>query len=145
MSKKLVFSSDHAAIELRLHLLKRAKDAGFEVVDLGPLEGERVDYPDNAADLAGMLKEDKLALGVLLCGSGIGISMAANRFSHIRAALCTNVWMARMSRLHNDANVLVLGARMVGKDLAEMIFDEFMEASFEGGRHQNRVEKLENL
>ena len=143
--KRLIVSSDHAAIELRQHLVKRAENAGFEVKDLGPLLGERVDYPDNASDLALAMKQDLNSIGLLLCGSGIGISMAANRFSHLRAALCTNPWMAKMARLHNDANVLVLGARMIGKDMAEAIFDEFVEVSFEGGRHAARVEKLNKL
>ncbi len=137
------FASDHAGFDLRkslmAHLENRAKT---RVVDLGCDSVDSVDYPDYGEKLARALKDEPGAYGVLVCGSGIGISIAANRFDHIRAALAHDVTSARLSRAHNDANVLALGARLIGPQVAEDCLDAFLNTEFEGGRHQRRVDKL---
>ncbi len=119
------------------------KDVTF--VDLGVFETTSVDYPDVAVTLAEKMKNVPNALGLLICGSGIGVSMAANRFSHMRAALCHDVTTARLARQHNDANVLVMGARTTGIQTAIDMILAFMSEPFEGGRHQGRVDKLNHL
>ncbi len=111
-------------------------------MDLGTQGPASVDYPDFAGKLAGALAEDKAKRGVLVCGTGIGISIAANRHRHIRAGLAHDMTTARLTRLHNDANVLCLGARIIGLDVAKDCLRVFLETDFEGGRHQNRVAKL---
>ncbi len=141
----LAFAADHAGFELKGLLIAYAKDRGFAVVDLGTHSGERVDYPDFGASLAHAILEDKADLGIGICGSGIGISIALNRFKGIRAALCHNAQTATLARQHNDANVLCLGARIITFEEAAACFDAFLDASFEGGRHGDRVAKLETL
>jgi len=145
MATTIFFSSDHAAVDLRLHLINFAQEKGYKIVDLGPDGSQSVDYPDNAKDVCEkVLSED--AIGILICGSGIGISMAANRFKGIRAALCSNTWMAKMSREHNDANILALGGRMLGSSLAEEIFEAFLSTEFTAGeRHIRRRDKLDKV
>ena len=135
-------SSDHAGAELRLAVGDHLAARGFEVKDLGPDIGDSVDYPDYAAKLAQALREDPQARGVAVCGSGIGISIAANRFPWVRAALVHDATAARLSRQHNDANVIALGQRMTGIAVALDCVDSFMETEFEGGRHTRRVAKL---
>ena len=135
-------SSDHAGAELRLAIGDHLAARGFEVKDLGPDIGDSVDYPDYAAKLAQALREDTQARGVAVCGSGIGISIAANRFPWVRAALVHDATAARLSRQHNDANVIALGQRMTGMAVALDCVDSFMETEFEGGRHTRRVAKL---
>ena len=141
----LAFAADHAGFELKGLLIAYAKDRGFEVIDLGTHSGDRVDYPDFGASLARTMLDDKADLGIGICGSGIGISIALNRFKGIRAALCHNAETATLARQHNDANVLCLGARITGFEDAAACFDAFVETSFEGGRHSDRVAKLENI
>ena len=135
-------SSDHAGAELRLAVGDHLAARGFEVEDLGPDIGDSVDYPDYAAKLAQALREDPQARGVAVCGSGIGISIAANRFPWVRAALVHDATAARLSRQHNDANVIALGQRLTGIAVALDCVDSFMETEFEGGRHTRRVAKL---
>ena len=139
----LAFASDHAGFELKGLLIAYARDRGYAVLDLGTHDGARVDYPDNAATLAHCLLDHKAALGVGICGTGIGISIALNRFKGIRAALCHNAETARLARQHNDANVLCLGGRTTSFEDAAACFDAFLDATFEGGRHAGRVAKLE--
>ena len=138
-------SSDHAGAELRLAVGDHLAARGFEVKDLGPDIGDSVDYPDYAAKLAQALREDPQARGVAVCGSGIGISIAANRFPWVRAALVHDATAARLSRQHNDANVIALGQRLTGMAVALDCVDSFMETEFEGGRHTRRVAKLSQL
>lgn len=138
---RLYFGSDHAAVELREHLAAHAREAGHEVVaTLGPSEAcEKADYPDVAKELCDRVTSDEGVLGVLVCGTGQGMAITANRVRGIRAVVCADTFSATMGRAHNDANVLCVGARVVGLGLATAVFDAFMAGSFEGGRHQRRV------
>ncbi len=139
----LAFASDHAGVELRAHLRAQAEAWGYATVDLGPDVGQSVDYPDYAGKLADVLKSGPATLGVLICGSGIGISIAANRHAHIRAALVSEALSARLAREHNNANVIVFGARLIGPDLAADALKQFLTTPFHGGeRHARRVAKL---
>lgn len=139
----LILGSDHAGFTLK-SVLKEHLQAHFEIIDVGAHCLESCDYPVVAASLGAEVL-GRRALGILICGSGIGVCMAANKMPGIRAALCVNEYMARMSRQHNDANVLCLGERIIGVDLAKAIADAFLAASFEGERHQRRVDLLEAL
>jgi len=145
MPLEIYMASDHAGFGLRSQLAGFLRDAGHIVHDLGPENPDRVDYPDFGAKLARSMKPVADARGILVCGSGIGISIAANRFPWIRAALCHDVTTARLSRLHNDANVVALGERIVGIATATDIVDAFLNTEFEGGRHEARVDKLSQL
>ncbi len=140
----LAFGSDHAGFPLKLHLIEFAKKLGYDVLDFGCDSAESCDYPDYAFLVARALNESKADFGILICGSGIGMSIAANKIKGIRAANCCSVEMAKLARLHNDANVLALGARLIPSDLAEKILLEFLNTSFEGGRHIRRIEKIHN-
>ena len=142
MFKKIVLSSDHGGYNLKETVKKFLINKNFEVEDVGCNSLDPVDYPDFAKLLSDNLKNNKNAGGILFCGTGIGISMAANRFKHIRAALCTSVEMASKSRKHNDANVLALGGRILAEDLALDIVEEFLKTDFEAGRHSLRVNKI---
>ncbi|MFT5356098.1 MAG: ribose 5-phosphate isomerase B [Polyangiales bacterium] len=139
----IFFGADHAGIGLKNTLLAAAQARGLETTDLGTYGDESVDYPDFGHAVAQAVLENDGSLGVLVCGTGQGISMSANRHPGIRAALCTDTFSARMSRMHNDANVLCMGARVVGAGLAEDILEAFLGAEFEGGRHARRVAKIE--
>ena len=140
--KRIYLASDHAGNILKEQICEHLAKTGYDIKDLGANGSESVDYPDYAASLAEAMLEDIGAKGILVCGSGIGISIAANRFSHIRAALVTDVTAARLSRQHNDANVLALGERLTGIATAMDCVDAFLTTDFEGGRHQRRVDKL---
>ncbi len=142
---KYYVATDHAGIELKNHTCEYLKSKGYEVVDLGPHTKERVDYPDYAVKLCKSVLEDEGSMGVLICGSGIGISISANRFSGIRACLCHDAYTAKMGRAHNDGNVLCFGERVVGPGVAESIIDAWCAAEFEGGRHAGRVDKIEAI
>ncbi|NQU57538.1 MAG: ribose 5-phosphate isomerase B [Rhodospirillales bacterium] len=143
-SETIAIASDHAGFELKGELKQVLSDLGFAVLDLGTDNKESVDYPDFGYAMAAALKQGKATRGVLVCGSGIGISIAANRHPVIRAALIHDALGAKMSRLHNDANVIVFGGRMIGPDLAQDCLQVFLETDFEGGRHARRVDKLSN-
>ena len=142
MSNKIFLSSDHGGFDLKELVKFFLFKKNFQVEDLGCFSLDAVDYPDYAKLLSKELKKNKDAKGILFCGTGIGISMAANRFKHIRAALCTSVEMASKSRKHNNANVLALGGRILDKELAFSIVDEFINTDFEHGRHTLRVNKI---
>jgi ribose 5-phosphate isomerase B len=145
MTDKLVAGSDHAGLALRAEAVKVARAAGLEVEDLGPFSGESVDYPDYAKLVAQAVASGRATLGLLVCGTGIGMSIAANKVKGIRAAHCTTELEARMARAHNDANVLCLGERVIGLGLGAAIVKAFLETPFEGGRHARRVEKMKDL
>lgn len=133
--------SDHAGLPLKSELIALLREWGDEVVDLGTDSLESVDYPDYGRAVAeGVVKED--ALGLLVCGTGNGIAMSANKVSGARAALATDSFTAKMARMHNDANVIVFGARVVGAGVAGEALRAFRDASFEGGRHQRRIDKM---
>lgn len=140
----IALACDHGAIALKDHIVTYLKDKGFDILDLGVNSTDSVDYPDYGYIMAKAIKDGQAGRGILMCGSGIGISIAANRFPEIRAALVTDVTCARLSREHNDANVIVFGGRMIGSDLCEECVDTFLTTDFEGGRHQRRVDKLSN-
>ena len=142
MFNKIFLSSDHGGFELKEKVKSFLIDNNFEYEDLGCSSLEPVDYPDFAKLLSKKIKDKNNSVGILFCGTGIGISMAANRFPHIRAALCTSVEMASKSRKHNDANVLALGGRILEDKLALEIVKEFLHTDFEAGRHSLRVDKI---
>ena len=139
--EKLAIACDHGGFELKEAVKDHFKDR-VEFLDLGTNSTASVDYPEYGQALAKAIIEGQASRGILICGTGIGISIAANRFSEIRAALCTDVTMAKLTRQHNDANVLALGARIVGLNVAIDIVDAFLTTKFEGGRHSGRIEKL---
>ena len=139
---KLVFASDHAGLTLRRALMEHAVSLGHDVVDLGPDTSDSVDYPDFANALADALAQDPDASGVAVCGTGIGISIALNRHSHVRAALVSDVTTATLTRLHNDANVIAFGERVIGIETAKGALSAFLTTDYEGGRHERRVAKL---
>lgn len=139
---KIVIASDHAGFDLKSLIIKEFKSQ-YQITDLGCSNSQTsVDYPDFANELAKVIIKKEAEFGILICGSGIGISIAANRFKEIRAALCHNTQTAQLSRQHNDANVLCLGARIVDNLAALDIVKAFLSTKFEGGRHIKRVEKL---
>ena len=142
MLNKIFLSSDHGGFELKEKVKSFLIDNNFEYEDLGCSSLEPVDYPDYAKLLSKKIKDKSNSKGILFCGTGIGISMAANRFPHIRAALCTSVEMASKCRKHNDANVLALGGRILEEKLALEIVKEFLQTDFEAGRHSLRVDKI---
>jgi ribose 5-phosphate isomerase B len=142
---KFYIATDHAGLDLKNLTVGMLKEKGHEVVDLGPFDKERVDYPDFAMKVCSKVLDDKEAHGILICGSGIGMSMAANRHKGIRAALCHDAYTAAMARAHNDANVLCFGERVVGPGVAESIVDAWCAGLFEGGRHTGRVAKIEAI
>lgn len=140
---KLHFGGDHAGVGLKTEMIAVARELGHEIVDHGTEGTDSVDYPDFAHAVAQAVLADPESRGVLICGTGIGVSIAANRHAGIRAALCGDVFSARSTRAHNDANVLCMGARVVGPGLARAILEAFLDGEFEGGRHARRVDKIE--
>jgi ribose 5-phosphate isomerase B len=138
----IALAADHAGYELKNMLKSAVERRGLEVLDLGAHDGDAVDYPDMAGALAAALGDGRAQRGILVCGTGIGISIAANRHRHVRAALCHDVTTATLARQHNDANVLVLGARVVGVSVAADALGAFLDTPFEGGRHARRVAQL---
>jgi len=144
MDKKIIYlASDHAGLSLKAEIIKFLLKNNLEFLDLGCYTDSSVDYPDYAKKLAQNIKENPLSKGVLICGSGIGMSIAANRCNHIRAALCITPEMAELARKHNDANVLVLGARLISKNIAISCLKAFIDTNFsKDQRHINRINKL---
>lgn len=140
---KYCIASDHAGVSLKAFVGEWLCAEGFEIENLGTDTEERVDYPFYAQKLAGAILQKKDHRGILICGSGIGMSIAANRFDGIRAALCHDSYTAELARRHNDANVLCLGARVLGLGVVEAILRSFVYTNFEGGRHINRIEQIE--
>jgi ribose 5-phosphate isomerase B len=139
----ILIGSDHAGFSLKAFLKEAMERDGLQVVDVGCAADISCDYPDYARLLCERIQNGGTSRGVLICGTGLGMSMAANRFKGIRAALCANEYQARMSRAHNDANVLVIGGRVTGAELALSILKSWLETSFEGGRHQRRIDLIE--
>lgn len=142
---KYYIGADHAGIEIKKFVKELFEKKGHEVEDLGPYNTSRVDYPDFAKKVCEAVLKDETSKGILICGSGIGMSMAANKFDGIRAALCHNEYSAQMARQHNDANILCLGERVSGYGMVEAIVDTWDSHSFEGGRHEGRVDKINKL
>ncbi|WP_278922752.1 ribose 5-phosphate isomerase B [Pseudophaeobacter profundi] len=140
---RIVLSSDHADIPLRQAIADHIAQQGWEVIDIGPTTPESTDYPIHGRAAAERVASGDCQLGILVCGTGQGIMMAANKVAGIRCGVCADTFSARMIRQHNDANMLSLGARVVGKGLALDIVDAFLAAEFEGGRHATRMEMIE--
>lgn len=138
----LLLASDHAGLGLKQELAGVLAELGYAVRDLGTGSAESCDYPDYGEAMAAALARGDAERGVLVCGTGVGIAMAANRHAHVRAAVCQDVTTARLARAHNDANVLALGARVVGSAVARDVLEAFLATSFAGGRHARRVAKL---
>jgi ribose 5-phosphate isomerase B len=143
--KRIVLSSDHGAIELRQAVAAHIAAAGWEVKDIGPITSESTNYPEHGAAAAQLVASGDCALGIILCGTGQGIMMAANKVKGIRCGVCSDTFSARMTRAHNNANMLALGARVTGNGLALEIVDAFLETEFEGGRHATRVDMIDAL
>ncbi|MBH71667.1 MAG: Ribose-5-phosphate isomerase B [Alphaproteobacteria bacterium MarineAlpha6_Bin6] len=142
-NKNITIASDHAGYDLKNYLVKEIINMGFKVIDLGTNSNDSVDYPDFAKMAVKNILEKKSDVAVLICGSGIGMSMTANRFKGIRAALCRDVNDAKLARQHNNANILTLPGRQIDVDEAKNCFKIFINTSFEGGRHKKRVEKID--
>lgn len=139
---KLGIAADHGGYELKELIIDHLKSKGYELVDYGTNSNESVDYPDYASKLCQGILDKEVDQGIAICGTGIGISIACNKFPGIRAALCSDTFSARATRNHNDANILCLGARVLGQEIAKDIVDNFLQEDFQGGRHQARVEKI---
>lgn len=140
----LAIGCDHGGYELKLEIKKYLDEKGIEYKDVG-CDGESCDYPDIAKDVCTLIQNGDAEKGILICGTGIGISIAANKHKGIRAALCTDSYMAQFTRLHNDSNVLCMGGRVIGGGVATQITEAFLTTEFEGGRHQRRIDKISAL
>ena len=139
---KIALGNDHAAVEMKEIVKAYLEEKGYEVLNLGTDTHDSVDYPDYGAAVGRAVVNGDANFGIAICGSGVGISIAANKVKGVRAVCCSEPYSARMSRQHNNANVLCFGARVVGPEMAKMIIDEFLSAEFLGGRHQARVDKI---
>ena len=142
---KIAIASDHAALEMKADLVEWLGEQGHEVADLGPFNGESVDYPDYGYKLGEAIASGAAERGIALCGSGIGIAIAANRNPKVRCAQVSEPLSARLSRSHNDANVIAMGARLIGPEMARACVTAFLTTEFEGGRHAHRVDKLSKM
>lgn len=142
-NKRIVLSSDHSALSLRSAIAAHIASKGWEVVDIGPTTTESTHYPIHGKAAAERVASGDCALGIIICGTGQGIMMAANKVEGIRCGVCTDTFSARMIRQHNNANILSLGARVIGEGLALDIVDAYLDAEFEGGRHATRVDMIE--
>jgi|TARA_B100000282_G_scaffold285106_1_gene250284 ribose 5-phosphate isomerase B len=140
--KKIVIASDHAGYSLKEYVKKFLNRKKIQIKDVGANSNEKVDYPDYAHKLSKVIKKNRNSIGVLICGSGQGMIMAANKHKNIRAALCYNVKSTKLSRLHNDANVITLGSRLISKKNALKCLNIFLKTKFEGGRHKKRIRKI---
>jgi len=139
---KIAIGNDHTALELKLQIKKHLEEKGHEVLDIGTHSADRCDYPIYGEKTAVAVINGEAELGIVVCGTGVGISLAANRVSGIRAVVCSEPYSAMLSRQHNDTNVLAFGARVIGVELAKMIVDEWLAAEFEGGRHKARIDMI---
>ncbi len=142
---KIVLAADHGGFELKEFIKEYLLVKNYEVVDEGTHEEVSVDYPEYAEKAAAKVLSKEADLGIIFCGTGIGISIAANKVNGIRAALCHDIFTAKMSRMHNNANILALGGRLLGKGIAIEIVETFLKTEYEGGRHQNRLDKITDI
>lgn len=144
-NKKITVGCDHAGFELKKIVIAHLEACGFEVLDVGTHSTDSCDYPMIAHELCKKIQDGTTELGILICGTGIGMSMAANKHRGIRAAACSDTFSARLTRIHNNANVLCFGERVVGMGLALELVDAFINAEFEGGKHQRRVDMITQI
>lgn len=142
---KIAIGSDHAGFGLKEEVLGLVKGLDHDIVDCGTFNTDSVDYPDFGEKVSKLVSSGEADSGILICGTGLGMSMVANKFPNVRAALCNDLFSARMSRLHNDANILVLGGRIIGKDLAAEIVRTWLSTAFEGDRHMRRLNKIKKI
>jgi len=142
MAKKIAIGGDHAGVEYKAKLVRKLQSLGYEVKDFGPFSDASVDYPDYVHPLSSAVENGEFELGIVICGSGNGVAITANKHQGIRAALCWNEELAALCRQHNNANVLALPARFITYELTEKIAEIFLTTNFEGGRHLNRVNKI---
>lgn len=141
----IAIGSDHGGFELKNHVIEHLKEKGIAYKDYGVFDESSVDYPDCARPVCEAVQNGDAEKGILLCGTGIGISIAANKFKGIRAALCSDVFSAKMAKEHNNANIICLGGRVTGRELAFMMVDVWLETEFAGGRHAQRIEKIDMI
>lgn len=142
---KIAIGNDHTALEMKAAIKAHLEENGYEVLDLGTNSTDSCDYPVYGEKVGRAVVDGEADLGIAICGTGVGISLAANKVKGVRACVCSEPYTAKLSRMHNDSNVLAFGARVVGVELAKMIVDEWLNASFEGGRHQRRVDMLMDI
>ena len=139
---KLAIGNDHVAVEMKNEIMAHLKDRGIEVINVGTDTPDRFNYPVSGYNVAKMVANGEVDGGVLICGTGVGISLAANKVKGIRACVCSEPYTARLSKQHNNANIIAFGARVIGVELAKMIVDEWLDAEFQGGRHAERVDMI---
>lgn len=142
---KIGIGNDHVAYQLKLEIMEYLKDSGYEVIDFGHHNEERTDYPIYGEAVANAVISKKIDCGILICGTGVGISISANKVNGIRAVVCSEPYTAMLSKQHNNTNILAFGARVVGSELAKMIVDSWLKAEYEGGRHANRVDMIKAI
>lgn len=142
---RLAIGSDHVGYPLKLHIIKYLQDKGHEIIDCGTHSTERCNYPVYGQQVALKVVNKEVDFGILICGTGVGISLAANKVDGIRAVVCSESYSAALSRSHNNANIVAFGARVVGEAVAEQIVDAFLETNYEGGRHQVRIDMLSQI
>lgn len=142
---KIAIGNDHAAVDLKNHIKKYVEDMGHTVINFGTDTNESCDYPLYGEKVGRAVADGEADLGILICGTGIGISLAANKVKGVRAAVCSEPYSAKLTRMHNNANIIAFGARVVGEAMAEMIVYEFLNAEYEGGRHQRRVDMISEI
>ena len=143
--KKIAIASDHGGFELKETVITHLLNDGWEIDDLGPNNEDSVDYPDYGIKLAEIIANKKAERGIVICGTGVGMSIVVNRFPGIRGTLCSDIYTAKMCREHNDSNILIMGGRIIGKGLASEIVDTWLNTAFEGGRHQRRLDKINEI
>jgi ribose 5-phosphate isomerase B len=143
--EKIAIAADHGGFELKEDIELFLKEIGYEPVDLGTHNNDSVDYPDFGIKVAETVSRGEISRGILICGTGIGMSIVVNKFPNVRGALCNDIYTARMGREHNDSNILILGGRVVGKGLAREMVRTWLSTKFEGGRHQKRLDKIKEL
>lgn len=143
--RKILLASDHGGFELKEEIKTLLTQISVPFEDLGPANADAVDYPDYGAKLAATISEDDSLNGIVICGTGIGMSIVVNRFPKVRGTLCSDLYTAKLCRQHNDSNVLIMGGRVVGKGLAREIVETWLQTAFEGGRHTRRLDKIDNI
>ena len=143
--KKIALASDHGGFDLKESFIAHLLNKGWEVDDLGPHSGDSVDYPDYGIKLAEAVAEKRVQRGIVICGTGIGMSIVVNRYPGIRGTLCSDLFTAKLCREHNDSNILIMGGRVIGKGLAAEIVNTWLNTPFEGGRHQRRLDKINQI
>ncbi len=142
---KIAIGSDHAGLELKEYITSLLKDQGIDYVDLGTDNSESVDYPDYGIKVSEAVSKKEVDRGILICGTGLGMSIVANKFRNVRATLCHDTYTARMGRLHNDSNILIIGGRVTGRGVTQDIVDTWLHTEFEGGRHERRLKKIKEI